>query len=154
MKNLLLGIVLVTVVGLSLYSFFGKNHGKTAFVFNQSVFGGFKGKIELEEKLSTLKAESAKKLDSLSRLPINEGTMVIYQEEKRKLELMANELSQKYTADVWKRINEYVSAYGEEHGYDFIFGATGDGNLMYARQARDVTNEVIEYINRKYEGNR
>lgn len=154
MKNLLIAIVLALILGLCFYKIFGSNQEKIAFVFNQRVFAAFRGKIDLEKKLSALKAQSTKRLDSLSKVAIGERGELEYQEEKSKINLMVNELSQTYTADVWKRINEYVSSYGEEQGYDFIIGATGDGNLMYARKARDVTDEVIEYINLKYEGNK
>ena len=61
------------------------------------------------------------------------------------------ELSSRYTADIWKRINHYVSDYGKTEGYDFIFGATGDGGLMYANDVNDITDEVILYLNKKYE---
>ena len=125
---------------------------KSAFIINQQLFNAFEGKIELENRLKYLEEANKKTLDSLLRLPADGNNMFLYEEERRKLDLKVQELSAKYTADIWKRINEYVSAYGEEHGYDFIFGASGDGSLMYAREGCDITDEVIGYVNRKYNG--
>lgn len=48
---------------------------------------------------------------------------------------------------VWEKINEKINDYGKEKGYDYIFGAKGDGSIMYASEAKDITKEVIAYIN-------
>ena len=49
---------------------------------------------------------------------------------------------------IWDQINLKVSEFGKEKGYDYIFGAKGDGSIMYASDSKDVTKELIEYINR------
>ncbi len=125
---------------------------KSGFIVNQRLFNAFEGKIELENRLKAQEEANKKTLDSLIRLPADRNNILIYEAERRKLDLKVQELSARYTTDIWKRINEYVSAYGEEHGYDFIFGASGDGSLMYAREGCDITDEVIGYVNRKYNG--
>jgi outer membrane protein len=43
--------------------------------------------------------------------------------------------------------------YGKKHGYDFIYGAQGSGNLMYANGQKNITDEVLKYINERYQGN-
>lgn len=48
---------------------------------------------------------------------------------------------------IWDNINRKVSQYGKEKGFDYIFGANGDGSIMYASEENDITNEIIEYIN-------
>ena len=61
-------------------------------------------------------------------------------------------LAEEYTAQVWTQLNEYIKAYGEEEGYRYIFGATGDGSLMYAEDAVNITEEVSSYVNEHYNG--
>lgn len=49
---------------------------------------------------------------------------------------------------IWEKINQKINEYGKEKGYDYIFGAKGDGSIMYASDAKDITKEVIAYINK------
>ncbi len=62
------------------------------------------------------------------------------------------EEDQKMTQTVINDINEYVKEYGKDHGYPIIFGAGGSGNIMYAEDAADLTEKVLEGLNQQYEG--
>lgn len=126
---------------------------RTAFFYNQKVFDQFKGKLELETKLKKQRETDEAKLDSLAKL-IQAGRndlSGLYNENLNRATQTQQELSARYTNDIWKYINDEVAKFGEENGYDYILGATGSGSLMYADSSRDVTNDVIKYINQKYE---
>ena len=56
------------------------------------------------------------------------------------------------TSDVMKQINEFVAKYGKENGYDYIFGTTDNGSLFYAKEGNDLTNKIIEGLNKDYKG--
>ena len=49
-------------------------------------------------------------------------------------------------------INDYVKEYGKKKGYDIIFGASGSGNVMYASEASDLTEDVLKGLNAEFEG--
>ncbi|MBN2833709.1 MAG: OmpH family outer membrane protein [Candidatus Delongbacteria bacterium] len=68
-----------------------------------------------------------------------------YYEDKEIIESEYNQL-------IIERLNEYVYKYGEEHDIKIILGATGTGNIMYAEKDMDITDDVLIYINSKYEG--
>ncbi len=53
---------------------------------------------------------------------------------------------------IWKRLNPYLTDYGKEHKYSIIYGANGTGNVLYADEALNITDEVIKYINNRYHG--
>lgn len=146
---------LTLLIGLGVYVFFNANPDKKAYVVNQRVFDEFKGKQELEAKLGALKSKHKSALDSMAegiqKQAASREQLAQYQETLRTFEFEQQELSSRYTADIWKRINQYVSDYGKTEGYDFIFGATGDGGLMYANDVDDITDEVILYLNKRYE---
>jgi outer membrane protein len=55
--------------------------------------------------------------------------------------------SEAFDKIIWDQINAKINAYGKEQGYDYIFGAKGDGSIMYASDKKDITKEVIAYIN-------
>lgn len=61
------------------------------------------------------------------------------------------EEDQKASQTVINDINDYVKEYGKKHNYRIIFGASGSGNLMYANEAADLTEEVLEGLNTDYQ---
>lgn len=125
---------------------------RSAFVYNDRMFNAFNGTIELKEKLRLIEVQNRRVLDSLVTLSVSQINTAVISQEKSQREAAVLELSERYTADIWKHINQSLATYGREHGYDFIFGASGDGGIMYAKEAGDITDDVIRYINLNYEG--
>jgi Skp family chaperone for outer membrane proteins len=122
---------------------------------NQKVFNEFLGKKELEKKLTVQRARDRVTLDSLVGLlesTSNTSLLKFYQDRIDNIANVERQLSDKYTSDIWKVINESVNEFGEKEGYDLIFGAVGSGSLMYADRSQDVTDEVIQFINERYKG--
>jgi len=128
---------------------------KTGFVLNQQLFEDFAGKVELEARLDKVKSLHQEELDSLQALSLEFGKGVasrLFEAKSRQYAEQEQSLSAKYTRQIWGQINDYIKQYGDEHNYDMIFGATGDGSLMYSNEAHDITREVTDYINQKYQG--
>ena len=71
------------------------------------------------------------------------------QELKQKSDYLSTELSQQ----VWTRLNKYMTDYGQANNYKIIFGTQGNGNVMYAEEGLDVTNDFLLFANNNYEGN-
>lgn len=61
-------------------------------------------------------------------------------------------LTQNYNEQIWNQLNEYTKQFGQDRGYSFILGGTGDGNIMYAKSDNDITKDLVAYVNRKYNG--
>jgi outer membrane protein len=61
-------------------------------------------------------------------------------------------LLMQHNEQVNKQINQYIEEFGKEKGYKYIYGATGNGSMMYADKEADISKEVISYINDKYTG--
>ena len=62
------------------------------------------------------------------------------------------EEDQKATQTVINDINDYVKEYGKNKGYKIIFGASGSGNIMYADEKTDLTEKILEGLNKEFEG--
>jgi outer membrane protein len=56
------------------------------------------------------------------------------------------------TSDVVTQVNAYLKKYGESKGYTVILAATEYGNLAYADDDLDITDEVLEGLNKEYSG--
>jgi outer membrane protein len=150
----LLGIILIVISGIFFYfSFYGKKE-QQAFFYTQKVFNQFEGTTELTGKLNLVKSQNKAFLDSLVvMIEAGRKDLVPLYQEKRTLALQSEqELSEQYTSDIWAYINESVAEYGKNNHYNYIFGASGNGSLMFADSSQDITSQVVLYINHKYKG--
>jgi outer membrane protein len=127
-----------------------KKHG---YVENLKLYDEFKGKKELETKLINIKSSNKLRLDSLRLLVVDDQSELYYRQQLLTVEQEEKELNMNYNTQIWNQLNSYIQDYGDENGYDFIYGATGSGSIMYARQHLDITKEIIHYANKSYEGN-
>ncbi|MFC4221157.1 OmpH family outer membrane protein [Flagellimonas marina] len=62
------------------------------------------------------------------------------------------EEDQKMTQTVVNDINDFVKEYGKKYGHRIIFGAQGNGNIMYAEEGADLTDKILEGLNQQYHG--
>jgi outer membrane protein len=60
------------------------------------------------------------------------------------------EEDKKITQTVINDINDYIKEYGKVHSYKIIFGASGGGNIMYADESTDLTEEILKGLNEEY----
>ena len=166
-------IALVASVGSFFY--FQSTSNQVYVDVNRLMDGYSRTKIErakFEEKANTLKAN----VDSLItnwqdelKLYEKERAQMTKKELALKQELLSNkqqqinnyqqaiqkqiqEEDQKATQTVINDINDYVKAFGKEKGYKIIFGANGRGGIMYADEASDLTDEVLEGLNADFDG--
>ena len=149
-------IVSVLVVTFS-YSYFIPKYG---FVRNQKLYDEFNGKKELQQKLIQTQEKQAYILDSLkaemgliSDEDLLQKKQRFYINLESEFQLASQQQNNEYIRLIWQQINDYTQAYGKEKGYDCIIGANGNGGIMYLGSTYDLTEEVIEFINNKYEGN-
>lgn len=166
LSGLVLGILAVAGV---LFLILSKE--KTGFIDATKVFAEFPMKKELETELKSTEKTRTMILDSLKlNLKLqydalqgeknpNKESIAKYRETEQQYFLKERQfgeenqnMSEQYTAQVWQQLNQYIQEYGEQNGYDYIYGVTGDGNLMYAKKGNDVTTEVLEFVNSRYNG--
>lgn len=176
LKNSIIILVISTLVSATTLFIYNLNmKQKIGYVEIKKVFDGFQMKKELEDKYKQTTSVKEKILDSLSfnlklmSKQLNEqqnskskiDNELVYafeykREEFLKLKKQYTEenavLSNKYDAQILERLTQYVIEYGNKNGYNLILGADGNGSLMYASDNYNISNSVIEYINKKYSG--
>ena len=53
---------------------------------------------------------------------------------------------------IWSRINGYAKEYGKENNYQLILSSGNQQSVLFADEKIDITNNLLAYINKKYEG--
>ena len=162
--------LLVSIASIG-YVFNMNSAPSLAYVDNIRLYNSFSLKKELESKLDYLKNERKTVLDSLEleidRLALNldkqespeaelvtryKGLVDVYRSKSDAFANENEERSQEFNQQVWTQLNQYVQEFGDEHQYQFVFGTSGTGNIMYANKGQDVTEDLIKYANEKYAG--
>jgi outer membrane protein len=107
-----------------------------------------------QKELKTYEKErtkmSKKELELKQQLLSNKQQQINnYQEAIQK---QIQEEDKKSTQTVINDINDYVKEYGKKNNHKIIFGASGGGNIMYADDATDLTQKILEGINAEFTG--
>ena len=156
-------------IAFMLYGFISEP--KVAFVHVQEVYNEFEYKKELENKYERVQSSRTRILDSLE-IQINalatniqnseanremnmqnyQYLVAQYQEKKKNFSEDNSIISEKYTEQIWKQLNQYIKEFGEQKGYAFIHGADGSGSVMYAAKGYNITDQLKEYVNERYLG--
>lgn len=58
--------------------------------------------------------------------------------------------NQEINVKIWERLNPVIEQYGKEKQLVLLIGANGAGSLLYADKKRDLTDDLTDYVNRKY----
>lgn len=110
--------------------------------------------LEVDYQKNVLRYQS--ELPSLSKSARAEREEVIRRQEQnireyvKVLEEKAKSEDDKLTEGVINQINSYIKEYGEKNGYDMIFGATMAGNVLFGKDAIDITEDVLKGLNDSY----
>lgn len=172
-KQSIINIILIlAVLGLGTYQLLKKE--KTVYVDIGKLMQEYKGmkdaRAEYEKKAAQWHANTdtlitqwenelkayEKERSSMSKkerelkeelLRNKQGQINQYQEA---IKLKARDEDQALTQNVVNTINDYIKEYGKTHGYTFILGANGSGNIAYARESHDITAKIIKGLNKQY----
>lgn len=176
MQKISLPVAAIALIVSLLSLFYQQNSSKQVYVDVNKLLDGYKRtkvvRSEFKKKADVLKSN----VDSLVgdwqkelKLYEKERTKYTKKELQLKQELLGNKQQQinnyqqaiqkqiqeedkKATQTVINDINDYVKEYGKKKGYKIIFGAGGNGNIMYADKSADLTEEVLNGLNAEYEG--
>lgn len=110
---------------------------------------------EIQQEIKKYEKESPKmtpKERDLTRQLIQSRQQQLTDYQKAAQEKAAQEDGQ-MTKQVIDQINAYIKEYGKRQGYGIVLAATEYGNIAYAEEGKDITEQVLEGLNRKYKGN-
>jgi outer membrane protein len=147
-----------------LFSWNDKKSQPAVYILTQQVFEDYTGTIELKKKLVKTEEQQKQMLDSIA-LEVKLLSTRFGESDNRSLKKreqynrIYNQLAsanqqqmEKYNEGLWKQINQYMGDYGREKGYSFIYGANGNGSIMFADSSLNISKEATKYINQRYAG--
>lgn len=168
-------ILAVIVAYICTDVFYLNNKGlKTAYVDNAKLLNEYEGMLDARARYQDKAKDWDANIDTLSSS--FQEMLVAYEKKaagmgkearKKEEELLNQKKSdllryQKATADKAKEeeaalttelineVNIYIKQYGKENGYTYIFGANSSGNIVYADNAKDITDEIVAEMNTRY----
>lgn len=62
------------------------------------------------------------------------------------------ELDKKLMLGVFNQIDEFINQYAQKNGYQLVFGIGEESDVIYANDALDITEEILEELNSNYNG--
>jgi outer membrane protein len=168
---LIIGLI-VLALALSGFSLYKSNRvSKLAYIELSKVFSGFEMTKEYKKKLEAVVSSRKAITDSIefglkakalkigsssnatdTQLYAYEGEKQLYLQKRKQFEEDNMAMKQQYDGEIYKQLNQYVKEYGDKHGYAYIFGAEGSGVLMYANQGNNISDDLLKYINERYNG--
>ena len=72
------------------------------------------------------------------------------QQLQRQQQMQSNQLREESDVvidSLITKVKDFVADYGEKNGYTYIFGSNESANIMYAKEGRDITEEVLKALN-------
>lgn len=77
------------------------------------------------------------------------GKQQEFQRYTQAVQQKAMQREQEIMEPVVKEIDRYIAKFAKENGYDMVFG-TLQGNILFAGEAKNITEDVIAYLNNEY----
>ncbi|WP_251620147.1 OmpH family outer membrane protein [Odoribacter lunatus] len=102
----------------------------------------FQRKLENNGFISAERAEAARQ----SLLEKNQKLQQLQQEMTEKMMREQSELNKK----LFESITNFLSEYSKERGYEIVLSTVVAGNVLYAEDGFDITQEVVEKLNEAY----
>ena len=75
-----------------------------------------------------------------------------YEEHLQVMQEKAGDADKQMTLGVINQVNESIKTYAQEQGYDVILCNSAQQSVGYAKNQVDVTEQVLEFANKQYEG--
>ncbi|MEL7534224.1 MAG: OmpH family outer membrane protein [Bacteroidota bacterium] len=157
-----IAMLILLVGGMLGWAIGSRQDSQVAHIQTARVFAEFQMTQELEGKLDNTRQARQTIIENLSfrmqamqsrRAPLD-SLETIRRELTIKKEQFGEDnavQSDQYTEQIWTQLNQYLQEYCEAEGVTYLFGANGSGNLMGADEKHDLTEEVIAFVNQKYQ---
>lgn len=107
---------------------------------------GFQQKVDdYQKKAGSMSAPSRQQLEQKL---MQEQQQI--QSQQQQASQMLQQLSQESFDALSKKVDSFVAEYAKDNGYKIILGTNGKGTVMYGDEDLNVTEQVLEKLNKAY----
>ncbi|MGZ4059001.1 MAG: OmpH family outer membrane protein [Bacteroidia bacterium] len=172
MRTILINVFLSLAVSIGAVLLFHKyNAPKIGYIKSALLLQDYKEMIEVTEQfnneLKIVQTNSDTLQNRFEKLK-QEGPLItekeknnwsyklgIAQSEYEKYSQQASEQMQSRRTELTKKVletvNNFIQKYGKENNYQFIFGTTEDGSILYGMESDDLTQTILDLLNQSYQ---
>lgn len=164
------------LIALATFALASCNQEKTAYVDNTVLMKDYKAMKTTQESFQKRSQALKSQMDSVAQgfqkevqeYQKNMKSLSSAEREKKEGELMQKQQqlqrqqqmqssmlqnqSDKVMDSIIDQVKDFVADYGKDHGYTYIFGSNESANIMYAKEGKDITEDVLEKLNANIEG--
>ena len=148
-------LFLVVLAGMAYYFNYKTIERKIVYADTIKLFNAYHFKTDMEKSSQTALSKLKNELDSAEVMyKVNSSDPVmqnLYMEKQQRWSEGYNAINKEINEKVWERLNPLINKFGKEEGFELMIGANGMGTVLYASEVRDVTDDLIRYVNTNYE---
>lgn len=168
LKMIPLWIIIVLMAAYLIYDRVSQKR-KMGYIVIQDVYTQFKLKKDLQKKYEASHTARKRVLDSLAmnvrmvgqKIDAEKGKDTAdirlfkmkryeYFEDKHNSDQDDSTQMRQYDEQILSQLDQYVKDYGNENHYQYIFG-NSSGSIMQADESQNITAQVTQYVNERYE---
>lgn len=153
-SSIVVGLTIILILNLF-------DNKEIVYVDNQRLFDGFAMTKEMkvigEREYNLRKTEIDSLYSRLQYVEENEEREFLMKEfisKRESLEQFNEEFGYTESEKIWSRIKSYTKEFINNREYKFIITSENSRNVLYADPEFDITDELLLFINSKYEGNK
>lgn len=149
-------IISTWVAVISLLATASCKENSLGYVKSEKIIDEYAGSISRRNEFVNKSKIWQANLDSLAAelnaLPVNKRSLKEQQFNVYKNSIQQKAMNEKDLINniILNEINMFINKYGKENGYGIILGATENGNIVYASDEKDITNEILSGLNDQY----
>ena len=102
--------------------------------------------IEVQGYQNIMKSMSTKNREKKEQELMSKQQMLQQEQQKRMQDIQTG--SQAEIDSIINKVKDFIKEYGKKNDYTYIFGETEVGNLFYAKEGLDITEDVLSELNK------
>lgn len=159
-KQILIAAILLVITLSAFYIFNTRSKSDWVVVDVIRLFNKYNLKLDMEKADSMYLQKEFKEIDSVQQIiqyqykdanHAEQASLAQHYkllDEKREAAIVAS--NERINEAVWKKLNALIPQYAKEKKIKVMAGANGMGNVMYYDETYDITDDLIEYVNKAY----
>jgi outer membrane protein len=152
--------LLISVLAIFLLFYFFKSNKEIVYVDTVKLFDGFVMTKEMkrvgEKEFNSRKLVLDNLYSNLQSPTISASEkkelMQQFIQGKEELEQFNQTFAAEQTTKIWSRIKSYTAEFSKDKNYQLVVGSDNKQAVLFADEKIDVTNDLLIYLNKKYEG--